>query len=269
MRFTQKEGLKICQDLKLQKHLKWEMKRTRQELGSFCYQFDLSTKKPSCSGTCSKPKNYSSQKPPYKRSAHKYRQQFYSKPEQPYYKKPYNKFTKPHRSMVGEVVLEKYLIGGSDTKIYLWILKILFETALLHVTNPLAPKIVETDASDLGYGGILKQVQDNKEQILWYTSTHWNDCQKNYSTIKKKILSIILYITKFQSDLLNQKFLLRVDCKSAKEVLQKDVKKLVSKQIFARWQAILSIFYFDIVYIKGDSNFIPDFLTQEFLQNRS
>jgi hypothetical protein len=35
--FTQKEGLKICQDLKLQKHLKWEMKRTRQELGSFCH----------------------------------------------------------------------------------------------------------------------------------------------------------------------------------------------------------------------------------------
>jgi hypothetical protein len=33
--FTRKESLKICQDLKLQKHLKWEMKRTRQDLGSF------------------------------------------------------------------------------------------------------------------------------------------------------------------------------------------------------------------------------------------
>jgi hypothetical protein len=47
---------------------------------------------------------------------------------------------------------------------------------LLHLANPLAPKIVETDASNLGYGGILKQVQDNKEQILQYTSAHWNDC---------------------------------------------------------------------------------------------
>jgi hypothetical protein len=37
---------------------------------------------------------------------------------------------------------------------------------LLHLANPLAPKIVEIDASDLGYGGILKQVQNNKEQIL-------------------------------------------------------------------------------------------------------
>jgi hypothetical protein len=105
---------------------------------------------------------------------------------------------------------------------------------LLHLANPLAPKIVETNASNLGYGWILKQVQDNKEQILQYTSTHWNDCHKNYSTIKKEILSIVLCITKFQSDLLNQKFLLSVDCKSAKE-LQKDCGKPVRNFSFQSW----------------------------------
>ncbi|ESQ51061.1 hypothetical protein EUTSA_v10023170mg [Eutrema salsugineum] len=55
---------------------------------------------------------------------------------------------------------------------------------------------------------------------------------------------------------------------SAKDVLQKDVKNLASKKIFAGWQAILSIFNFDIEYIKGDSNSVPDFLTREFFQNR-
>ena len=64
------------------------MKRTRQELGSFCHQFDLSIKKSSCSGNCSKPKNYPNHsRPPYRRAAHKYQKQFYSKPEQTYYKK--------------------------------------------------------------------------------------------------------------------------------------------------------------------------------------
>uniref|UniRef100_A0A6N2LKD6 Reverse transcriptase domain-containing protein n=1 Tax=Salix viminalis TaxID=40686 RepID=A0A6N2LKD6_SALVM len=62
---------------------------------------------------------------------------------------------------------------------------------LLHLADPLAPKIVETDASDIGYGGILKQVHNSKESIIAYTSAHWNDCQKNYSTVKKEILSII------------------------------------------------------------------------------
>jgi len=75
-----------------------------------------------------------------------------------------------------------------------------------------------------------------------------------------------LCISKFQSDLLNQKFLIRVDYKSAKDILQKDVKNLASKQIFARWQAISSVFHFEIEYIKGTSNSLPDYLTHEFLQ---
>jgi len=64
-------------------------------------------------------------------------------------------------------------------------------------------------------------------------------------------------------------FLLRIDCKFAKEVLQKDVQNLVSKQIFARWQAILSAFDLEIEFIKGINNSLPDFLTREFLQGKS
>jgi len=64
-----------------------------------------------------------------------------------------------------------------------------------------------------------------------------------------------------------KKIFLRIDCKSAK-VLQKDVKNLVSKQIFARWQAILSVFDFQIDFIKGESNSIPNFLSREFLQGK-
>jgi hypothetical protein len=68
--------------------------------------------------------------------------------------------------------------------------------------------------------------------------------------------------------LINQKFLIRIDCKSAKYVLEKDVENIASKHIFARWQSILSIFYFEIEYIKGSQNSIPDFLTREFLQDK-
>jgi len=87
--------------------------------------------------------------------------------------------------------------------------------------------------------------------------------------MKKEILSVVLCVSKFQDDLFYKKFLLRIDCKSTKEILQKDVKNLVSKQIFARWQAILSAFDFDIEFIKGQNNFLPDFLTREFLQGKS
>ena len=66
---------------------------------------------------------------------------------------------------------------------------------------------------------------------------------------------------------MNQKFLLRIDCKSAKHVLEQDVQNMASKQIFACWQAILSVFDFDIEFIAETQNSIPDFLTHEFLQN--
>jgi len=47
------------------------------------------------------------------------------------------------------------------------------------------------------------------------------------------------------------------------------VQNLVLKQIFARWQAILSAFDFDIEFIKGINNSLPNFLTREFLQGKS
>ncbi|KAH9704754.1 hypothetical protein KPL70_011596 [Citrus sinensis] len=34
--FINKEGLKICQDLKLQKRLKWELRKSKQELAKYC-----------------------------------------------------------------------------------------------------------------------------------------------------------------------------------------------------------------------------------------
>jgi len=84
--------------------------------------------------------------------------------------------------------------------------------------------IVETNASDVGYGGILKQrVEAQKEQLVRFYSGLWHGPQRKYSTIKKEILAIVVCISKFQDDLFLKKFLLCIDCKSAKEILQKDV----------------------------------------------
>jgi len=133
----------------------------------------------------------------------------------------------------------------------------------LGIPNPHAFMIVETDASDIGYGVILKQrLECKKEQLVRFHSGLWHGPQQKYSTIKKEIVAIVLYIFKFQDDLFLKKFLFRIDCKSAKEVLQKDVQNLVSKQIVSRWQAILSTFDFDIEFIKGSNNSLPDFFNK-------
>ena len=85
----------------------------------------------------------------------------------------------------------------------------------------------------------------------------------------QQIVAIIFIIFKFQNNFFIKRFLLRINCKSAKEILQKDVQNLVSKQIFAKWQTILSEFNFQIDFIKSIYNSLPDFLTREFLQETS
>ena len=41
-----------------------------------------------------------------------------------------------------------------------------------HLADPSLPKVVEIDASDLGYGGILKQIHNGWEVVIQYTSGH-------------------------------------------------------------------------------------------------
>ena len=49
--------------------------------------------------------------------------------------------------------------------------------------------------------------------------------------MKKEILAIVLYIQKFQVMFLIN-FFLQVYCKSAEEILQKDVQNIIPKQFF-------------------------------------
>ncbi|KAI3808514.1 hypothetical protein L1987_24465 [Smallanthus sonchifolius] len=63
----------------------------------------------------------------------------------------------------------------------------------LMITNPDWEKIIETDASDIGYGGILKQISpiNKQESLVRFHSGKWNNSQKNYATIAKEILAIV------------------------------------------------------------------------------
>ncbi|KAH9689129.1 hypothetical protein KPL70_015376 [Citrus sinensis] len=90
--FVNKKGLKICQDLKLQKRLKWELRKSKQELGSFCKQFNYDPFKTStskdCNGKCST-------KPYKKHYNSKFRRKPFQDPRELHYKKPSRPYKKP------------------------------------------------------------------------------------------------------------------------------------------------------------------------------
>ncbi|KAG5580640.1 hypothetical protein H5410_051267 [Solanum commersonii] len=68
-----------------------------------------------------------------------------------------------------------------------------------------------------------------------------------------------------QDDLYNKKLLIKIDAQFVKYMFDKDFKHDASKLIFARWQAQLAPFDFEIHYKKGSDNSLPDFLSREYL----
>ena len=67
----------------------------------------------------------------------------------------------------------------------------------LGILQPYAFPIIETDTSNIGYGGILNQDLENKISIVKFHSGIWSGPQEKYSTVKKEILVIVLCIQKF------------------------------------------------------------------------
>ncbi|KAH9669172.1 hypothetical protein KPL70_021675 [Citrus sinensis] len=94
--FVNKESLKICQDLKLQKRLKWELKKSKQELGGFCKQFNYDPFKTSyskdCNDECStKPRRKHYKSKNSRKPFRNFRELPYKKPSRPYKKSKFPK----------------------------------------------------------------------------------------------------------------------------------------------------------------------------------
>jgi hypothetical protein len=139
---------------------------------------------------------------------------------------------------------------------------------ILHISDDDVPKIVETDARNIGWGAILKQVRHKdgkkKEEIIQFSLGLWQDAEKNHSALDKEIKAALNAIQKFEIYMIYNFFLLRTDAAAMNKVLNKELKSLRDSK-FARWQALFSNFDFTIEHINGTDNSIPDFLSREHL----
>ena len=71
--------------------------------------------------------------------------------------------------------------------------------------------IVDTDASDVGIGGVLSQVQDGQEKVIAYFSKTLSKAERNYCVTRRELLAIVKTLEHFHKYLYGQQFHLRTD----------------------------------------------------------
>ena len=117
------------------------------------------------------------------------------------------------------------------------------------------------DASDVGAGSVLLQEDDNGvDHPVCYFSKKFDKHQRNYSTIEKECLSLILALQHFQ---------VYLSSANSPIVVFSDhnpltfIHKMKNKnQRLLRWSLMLQEHNLDIRHIKGRDNIIPDTLSR-------
>ncbi|CAF1430297.1 unnamed protein product, partial [Didymodactylos carnosus] len=85
-----------------------------------------------------------------------------------------------------------------------------YETNKINVHSA-SPLVLSTDASDIGYGGVLKQITKDGPKPISYLSRKLNPAEKKYGTTEKECLAMVRCIEEFRSYLLGREFTVETD----------------------------------------------------------
>ena len=107
--------------------------------------------------------------------------------------------------------------------------------------------VLDVDASDVGIGGILHQIQEGRERVISYASRALNKAEKNYCITEKELLALRYFVDYFRQYLLGRRFMVRTDHQALVWLYR--LKEPFGK--IARWLEILSHYDFGIEYRPG------------------
>ena len=114
---------------------------------------------------------------------------------------------------------------------------------------------LDTDASNVGTGAVLSQVNDGSEHPVAHASRALSTSQRNYCTTMRELLAVVQYTNHF---LLGNKFILRTD--HASLVWLTNFKE--PEGMLARWLAALAVFDFEIQHRPGKKHGNADGLSR-------
>jgi transposase InsO family protein len=113
------------------------------------------------------------------------------------------------------------------------------------------PFLIATDASNLGIGAVLSQIQEKKERVIAYASRTLNKGEKNYETTKKECIALVWGVDHFKAYHTGKKVTVYTDHKALAYI----DKLKFNNSMIARWAMSLNQYKPNITieYKKGSS----------------
>ena len=123
----------------------------------------------------------------------------------------------------------------------------LTEAPVLSYPTPTDPFILDTDASGVGIGAVLSQVQDGQERVICYDSKTLSKTQRAYCTTYRELLAVVKFVKTFRHFLWGRKFTVRTDHASLRWL--KNFKE--PEGMLARWLSVLGTYDFVLEHRPG------------------
>lgn len=144
--------------------------------------------------------------------------------------------------------------------------QILTTEPVLKMYNPKNEIILETDASKIGVGAVLKQVDADKNvNPIGYFSKKLSNYQQNYPATHLECLAVIEAIKFWHCYLCDKRFTIITD-HSALTSIRK--MKNPNSRLFT-WALFLGQYDFEIKYRPGTENVVADYLSRDPISNEN
>ncbi len=107
--------------------------------------------------------------------------------------------------------------------------------------------VLDTDASNLGIGAVLSQIQEGTEKVIAYFSRTLTKAEKRYCVTRKELLALVASTKQFHHYLYGKKFLIRTDHGALRWLV--NFKRPEGQT--ARWLEVMGTYTFEIQHRPG------------------